>query len=114
MLLPGSNLISRPVNSSFSIDLLGTNGEVLGQYPFQPKNYTDRIAGDDQIALIGELVPYLPDVKQIAISKNGETLGLRNVSANNPDIRVVSPNGSETLESNGTITVRWNSSDERS
>ena len=112
MLLPGVNLLSRSaVNSSFSIDLIDTNGQVLEQYPFQPKNYTDRVYGEDQIALIGELVPYVSGVKQIAISKNGETLALRNVSDNKPDIKILSPTGSETLESSGTVTVRWNSSD---
>jgi len=110
-LIPGVNLLSRPVNSSFSIDLIGTNGQVLEQYPFQPKNYTDRVSGEDQFALIGELVPYLSGVKQIAISKNGETLALRNVSDNNPEIKILSPTGRETVESTGTITVRWNSSD---
>lgn len=112
MLLPGVNLLSRSaVNSSFSIDLIDTNGQVLEQYPFQPKNYTDRVSGEDQIALIGELVPYVSGVKQIAISKNGEMLAFRNVSDNKPDIKILSPTGSETLESSGTATIRWNSSD---
>jgi hypothetical protein len=110
-LYPGLKLTPRPANSSYSIDLLSSNGRLLAHYPFQPKIFTDGMPGYDQIAVIGEMVPYLPDVKQIVIAKNGETLGLRNVSANAPNIKLVFPNGNETLKSNGTLTVRWTSSD---
>jgi hypothetical protein len=111
-LLPGLKLTARPGNSSFTIDLLGNNSKVIEQYPFEPKNYTDRIPGQDQLALIGEMVPYLPGVKQIVISKNGETLGLRNVSTSSPEVEVIVPNGGETLEPQGNITVSWNGTDD--
>jgi hypothetical protein len=110
-LLPGLKLTARPANSSFTIDLLGNNSKVIEQYPFEPKNYTDRIPGQDQLALIGEMVPYLPGVKQIAISKNGDTLALRNVSTSSPEVKMVVPSGGETLPPEGNITVSWNGSD---
>jgi hypothetical protein len=110
-LLPGLTLTARPANSSFTIELLGNNSKVIEQYPFEPKNYTDRLPGEDQIALIGEMVPYLPGVKQIAISKNGETLALRNVSSSSPEVKMVVPNGGEAMEPEGNITISWNGTD---
>ena len=109
--LSTSKMTLRPINGSFSIDLLGSNGNLLARYPFEPKNYTDRLSGEDQLASIAELVPYVPGVKQIAVSKDSKMLASRNVSANTPDIQLTSPKGGETFGPNENLTLKWNSSD---
>src|SRR5207248_1572608 len=46
---------------------------------------------------------------QIVISKDGNELASRNVSAQAPQVRMIFPNGGEILEDK--VTVRWRASD---
>ena len=109
MILPGSKYTNRPTNSSFSIDLLDSQGRTLARYPFGPKLSTNVSQNKDDMALLSEAVPYIPCTKEIVISKDNKELALRNVDNYSPKVRIIFPNGGETLT--GNITVRWQASD---
>jgi hypothetical protein len=109
MVLPGSKYTVRPTNSSFSIDLLDSNGKVLARYPFDPKVYTSISSNSNKTALISEAVPYTPCVKEIVISKENKELASRKVDDYSPKVRIIYPIGGETLTK--TITLRWQAND---
>lgn len=109
MVLPGSKYTLRPASSSFSIDLLDSNGKALARYPFDPKVYTSVPPNGNKMALISEAVPYFPCVKEIVISKANKQLASRNVDDYAPKVRIIYPIGGETLTK--TITIRWQASD---
>jgi hypothetical protein len=109
MILPGSKYTVRPVNSSFSIDLLDSKGKALARYPFDPKVYTSIPPNSNKTALISEAVPYVSCVKKIAISKENKELASRNVDDYAPKVRIIYPIGGETLAKN--ITLRWQAND---
>ncbi|MGH9848872.1 MAG: PKD domain-containing protein [Blastocatellia bacterium] len=108
--LSEAELSPRPTTSQFSIDLLDGTGAVLARYPFEPKLNTDIPANVDRLAMIAEVIQYLPATRRVVISKDGRELASRAVSANAPQVRVVSPNGGETLQGR-TITLTWTASD---
>ena len=109
MILPGSKYTVRPTNSSFSIDLLDSNGKALARYPFDPKAYTSTPPNSNKTALISEAVPYVSCVKKIVISKENKELASRNVDDYAPKVRLIYPIGGETLAK--TITIRWQAND---
>lgn len=60
--------------------------------------------------MLAEVVPYVAGTKRIVISKDGKELASRTVSANAPKIKLIYPNGGETLKGTAA-TVRWSASD---
>jgi hypothetical protein len=100
---------SRPENSSFSIGLLDGKDKTLAQFPFEPKEYTDKLQNESKTALIAEIVPFNSNATQIVISQNGNILASRNVSANSPEVKITFPN--EKIALNDKVDVRWESSD---
>src|SRR5262249_47479810 len=98
------NLSLHPVTSTFSIDLINSSGLLLTRYPFEPQGINDTLSGSSRAALIAKVVPYLPSTHRIVISKGGQELASRTVSVNAPQVKVIFPNGGETLEGN-TATV---------
>ncbi|MGB7636434.1 MAG: hypothetical protein WBL88_02545 [Nitrososphaeraceae archaeon] len=109
MILPGSKYTTRPENSSFSINLLNSEGKILAHYPFNPKERTYLPENKHKMGLISEAVPFRLGTKQIVISRDGNELASRNVSAHAPKVRIIFPNGGEIL--GDKVTVRWQASD---
>lgn len=109
--VPNLTLTQRPLNSSYTIDLLTDNGTLLARYPFEPKIYADIPPEEDQIALIGEVVPYVQSTARIVISNESRELASRTVSSSTPEVNMIYPNGGEKLQDEGTIIVSWNASD---
>jgi hypothetical protein len=103
-------LSPRPEASSFSIDLLDAAGNPIAQFPFEPKRSSDILPGEDETAVLSEVVSFVPDTERIAISKDGISLASRAVSDNEPQVNILSPNGGENL-SEQTATVQWEASD---
>jgi hypothetical protein len=97
------------MNSSFSIDLLDSHGNILARFPFEPKRYLDLSQNRDKLAILSEAVPYLPCTKAIVISKDSTELASRTVDTYSPKVKIIYPLGGETL--NGTVTVKWKASD---
>jgi len=113
MHLPNLELTPRPDNGSFSISLFDGTGERLASYPFEPKIGTDIPENESKSALIAEVIPYIEGTSRIVITKDGQELAFRNVSANPPQIEIIYPNGGEELDEN-TVNVSWRASDEDS
>jgi hypothetical protein len=109
MVLPGSKYTVRPTNSSWSIDLLDSKGNILARYPFSPKGYTYLSQDRDRMALLSEAVPYVSCTKDIVISKDHRELASRVVDNYAPKVRIIFPIGGENLT--GNVTVRWQASD---
>ena len=109
MILPGSKYTTRPSNSSFTITLLNSEGKTLARYPFSPKAYTYFPQNKDKMALLSEAVPYISCTKQIMITKDGNQMASRYVSAHSPEVKVIFPTGGGILRDK--FTVRWQASD---
>ncbi|MFL6455054.1 MAG: hypothetical protein ACJ71L_13760 [Nitrososphaeraceae archaeon] len=110
MILPGSKYTTRPANSSFSINLLDSEGKILARYPFNPKISTYLPENKHNVmALLSEAVPYILSTKQIVISKDGKELASRYISEHTPQVKVIFPNGDERFKDK--FTIRWQGSD---
>ena len=111
MILPGSQYTTRPANSSFSINLLDSQGKILARYPFSPKISTYLPEDKHHVmAILSEAVPYILSTKQIVISKDGKELASRYVSAHTPQVKVTFPKGDELFKDK--LTVTWNATDQ--
>jgi hypothetical protein len=102
---PASNL----TNSSFSINLVNSTGNTIAQFPFQPLEYTDTPENESRIAMIGEVVPFLPDTRRIVIVEGNRTLFERDVSANAPLVEILPENIEGLLQ--GNFTLQWRGTD---
>lgn len=109
MILPGSKYTTRPVNSSFSINLLNNEGKTLGRYLFEPKVSTYFSQGKDKMAIVSAAVPFIPCTKKIVISQNERQLASRTVDDHAPQVKIISPGSGGTLS--GNVTVKWRASD---
>jgi hypothetical protein len=109
MILPGSRYTERPINSSFSINLLNSEGRTLGYYPFEPKAVTNISEDKDKMALISEAVPFISCTKKIVILKDERQLASRTVDDHAPQVMIISPSNGGTLT--GKVTVKWQASD---
>ena len=109
MILPGSKYTTRPANSSFSINLLDSEGKILAHYPFNPKISTYIPEYKHKMGLLSEAVPYDLCTKKIVISKDGRDLASRNVSAHTPQVRIIFPNEGKILADK--VTVSWHGID---
>lgn len=98
----------RPNTSSFSIDLIDSEGNILSRYPFMPRPYSD-MSASKEIALISEIVPFIPGTKKIVISLKDQVLSSRIVSDNAPEINEV--NVTPTKGNTKVLTVAWNATD---
>jgi hypothetical protein len=109
MTLPGSRYTPRPVNSSFSINLLNNEGKTLGHYLFEPRMSTYLSQGKDKMAIVSEAIPFIPCTKKIVISKDERQLASRTVDDHAPQVKIISPTNGGTLS--GNVTVKWRASD---
>jgi hypothetical protein len=57
------------------------------------------------------MLPYPVDAARIVLKKGAQELATQTVSANPPQVRVISPNGGETWSADGTYTISWTGSD---
>lgn len=110
MRLADLKLTSRPTKSGFVIVLLNGAGKELARYPFEPKEYTDVPPGEDRIALISEVVPFVAGTERIVIETSGKPLASRNVTQSAPQVTVSYPNRGDNLEGQ-TATVKWQAND---
>jgi len=97
-------------NEDWSLVLLDGEGEALATYPFTPKN--DSGPGDEEYttASIIETVLWVEGTARIAVQYQGTEVAARDVSAGQPSVEVIYPNGGEALDGD-TVTVTWEASD---
>ncbi|MEM7129555.1 MAG: hypothetical protein AAF702_24695 [Chloroflexota bacterium] len=101
----------------YLIQLFDKSGKVLAEYRFTPHEDHEGApapgstpAPHHSMALINEVVPWLPDTDQIAILHGGTVLAVRQVSANAPTVTLGYPNGREVINDE-SVTVKWTAKD---
>ncbi len=109
--LPGTAVIPRDPNGTFSIALEDSQGNILADYPFTPKIYTDTPAGADPTAQLGEVVPWVDGATSIVIKEAGQDIGVLPVTAHAPRVTITAPSGGGTLPP-PAVTVRWDATDD--
>jgi uncharacterized repeat protein (TIGR01451 family) len=107
---PGLKLTPRPASSAYQIEFRGSSNQLLAAYPFAPHPYGDNEPGQDQLALVDEVVPYVAGTALVAVTHSGLQLAARAVSAGAPVVTILFPNGGELLNGN-QVQVSWTGSD---
>jgi hypothetical protein len=83
---PGFALSARPATSRYSIRLLDVKGRLLASYPFALDEDTDIPLGQDQTAMIVQVVPYLASTSKIGIYIDNQEVASRLVSRHSPKV----------------------------
>jgi len=94
---------------SYSVILRGVAGETLFERHFEPA--TEIIGADHDPGHFRETMPYPPETSAIAFTHEGQVLQVVPVSAHAPTVEVLSPNGGEVWDGNGSFTVHWQADD---
>jgi hypothetical protein len=111
-LLPGVDKnYSYYLNTTYTINLTLKNGSVLANYPFEPKRLSDPTEEGGESAIISEIVPFNPETESIMISFEDKILASREVSQNQPQVRILFPNGGEQFNNSDMIKVKWQTQD---
>jgi hypothetical protein len=124
--LPNLPLNAPTPGDDWAILLLDGEGRALASYPFTPLEDTDPEGGDLK-GTIQEVVPWVNGTTRVVIAYRGQSVAVRAVSANAPEVTLLSPNGGERLTVVGQasgltsaggspalqseVTVRWASKD---
>lgn len=111
-----------PLPGDYSILFMDRSGNLLMEFPFSPipdvieSHLPSQLSFDqvvepppDRMATIFEILPFDERVARIAVSYKGVELVSRSVSANPPEVKILSPNGGEVLQE--SATVAWTMSD---
>ena len=98
-----------PASGTHHLKLLGAGDAVLANYPFTPGKDTSTQPGEDEMGLIGEIIPWVTGTQRVAVYSDTLELDSRLVSTNPPTVTVLSPNGSEVFTD--TAVVSWSASD---
>jgi len=98
-----------PVSGTHTLKLLGAGDVVLADYPFTPGRDTDSQPGEDEMGLIGEMVPWITGTQRVVLYSATLELVSRLVSTNTPTVTLLSPNGGEILTD--TVVVSWSAAD---
>jgi putative cell wall-binding protein len=95
-----------------SIRYLDGGGAEIARTAFTPsfKTSADGMATTTVVPFVLR-IPDVPGTAKIVLSKGGATLAERQFSANTPVVKVLSPNGGETLTVDETATIQWDASD---
>jgi hypothetical protein len=97
-----------PVISPWALLFGDANGGVLAVYPL-PAAEAGAHGAPAGNPVFAQLLPYPADTAFIRLRMDAEILAERVVSANAPVVRVLSPNGGETVA--GPVEVTWEASD---
>ena len=90
----------------FHLRLLDENGSELIDQPFTPENVQDS-EGPDQPFFV--VMPDHSDAARIVLLQDTVELASRSITPNAPTVRILSPNGGETITD--TLTILWEAGD---
>ena len=107
--IPDATAPAPPISGTHRLKLLGAGDAVLADYPFTPGKDTSTQPGEDEIGLIGEIVPWVMGTRRVAVYSDTLELDSRLVSTNVPTVTVLSPNGGEVFTD--TAVVSWSAGD---
>jgi len=107
--IPDVTAPAPPISGTHRLKLLGAGDAVLADYPFTPGKDTSTEPGEDEIGLIGEIVPWVTGTQRVAVYSGTLELASRLVSTNTPTVTVLSPNGGEVFTD--TAVVSWSAGD---
>lgn len=102
-------LLSEPPQPSLEwvLQLQAPDGDPVASYPFTPKaSIMGPGPGDEQPALISEMVPWAEKTGRVAILFRGEVVTERVVSENSPAVTLLYPNGGQHLAGE-EVVVEW-------
>ncbi|MFN8535135.1 MAG: DNRLRE domain-containing protein [Dehalococcoidia bacterium] len=118
-LLPGNAVTLRPfrrvtttyesstgVSGDLAIELLDANRLLLTRHRFDAP---PAVHGDHPATDFSEFVTWQAATRFIVLTRGGVALAERRVSANSPTVRLLSPNGGESVT--GQLAVRWEAAD---
>jgi hypothetical protein len=97
-------------SAEWTLALLDGGGGTLASHAFTPNADTEAVEGEEVMASISEMVPWVPGTARIVILYRGSEVAGREVSANAPTVQVLYPNGGEVL-TGAEVRVRWSSAD---
>lgn len=99
--------------TGYSVVLLDEKGSELATYHFEPNFYqSDPNGGEIDSVHLSYRIEWVEGTKAIELrNPDGEVLITRNVSANSPEIAIVSPKSGSSAKIGELLTVKWNASD---
>ena len=115
--VPNAPDVNPPLPGPYAIVLRAAGGGELARYPFTPQQMEGGPgragAADRDVSMlsIDVMVPYIPDTVRVDIEgPDGALLKTVTAGVHAPVVRVLAPNGEETL-SGDPITVSWTAQD---
>ncbi len=89
----------------YILRLKDQDGTALYEQKFSPQPYEDD--ADPEEGYFFLIVPWQDGTYEIEILFEGQPIFTQAVSANAPQVTIVTPNGGEVIEPNGLLQVRW-------
>jgi hypothetical protein len=102
--LTDDQYLNFPDTGEYSIELLDAAGTVLEEKSFSGQNPSHY----HNLEVFYVAIPFNPETRQILIKLGQETHAIP-ISSNDPEIKVIYPNGGESLS--GVVTIQWEASD---
>ena len=100
--------VADPPPGPYTLELFAENNTLLLSRSFEPGELHD--AGDDRRFLLGQVVPYFAGLRRVVVRREGATVLVRTGSPRAPEVKVLHPNGGESLPS-GIHAITWSVSD---
>jgi len=116
IMLENSTLEQSDINATYSIVLLGQSNNELGSFTFSPSFIVTSQEPVPPMPMstyyFSYRVGWVDGTKRIELrDQSGMVLASRDVSANKPQVRIIYPNGNETLAIGQDYTIKWEGSD---
>ncbi len=112
--LPNATLDAEPSEEGdYYFVLLDANGKTLSKTGFNISFYQpDPNGGETSEVPFVYRIEWKAGTKKIELQdKNGSVLASREVSANKPEVKLIYPNGGETIAKGEKIKIKWEASD---
>jgi len=104
--LPGQ---PAPAPGEYTLRLLDTQGATLASYPLPASTLHCLEANEDEMAIFGEVVPWVQGTARIELMHGTDVLAARTVSSHTPTVSIIYPQGGETLH--GEAQIKWTAED---
>lgn len=96
-----------PTPGDYAIRLIGSQGELLAEYPFAPERPSE---GANDSGLFSLALAWHPAARRIILLREGQEILSRMASGHPPTVNVLTPNGGETLGGE-SVVAQWSAGD---